>query len=171
VIYFTGAVRGGDQKMEKKSGIVGFTGTFRESIAEVKAGSKVVFTGSVAVCTPFIELLAYTVRDLGFEMIYVPKADAREARKIREIANVGFSVVDEKADPKNPAVLVVLGGLAMPKFGVPPDEVNRLISELAGKKRPKIIGVCFMNIFERAGWEEKVKFDTVMDTTLETVVK
>ena len=157
--------------MEKKSGIVGFTGTFREAIADLKAGSKVVFTGSVAVCTPFIELLAYTVRDLGFEMIYVPKAEAREARKIREIANVGFSVVDEKADPKNPAAIVVLGGLAMPKFGVPPDEVNRLIAEVAGKTRPKIIGVCFMDMFARAGWLEKVKFDTMMDTTLETVVK
>jgi hypothetical protein len=157
--------------MEKKSGIVGFTGTFRESIADVKAGSKVVFTGSVAVCTPFIELLAYTVRDLGFEMIYVPKAEAREARKIREIANIGFSVIDEKADPKNPAAIVVLGGLAMPKFGVPPEAVNRLIAEVAGKTRPKIIGVCFMDMFERAGWGEKVKFDTLMDTTLETVVK
>lgn len=157
--------------MEKKSGIVGFTGTFRESIADVKAGSKVVFTGSVAVCTPFVELLAYTVRDLGFELIYVPKADAREARKIREIANIGFSVVNEKADPQNPAALVVLGGLAMPKFGVPPEAVNQLITELTGEKRPKIVGVCFMDIFARAGWTEKVKFDTVLDTTLETVVK
>jgi hypothetical protein len=157
--------------MEKKSGIVGFTGTFRESIADVKAGSKVVFTGSVAVCTPFIELLAYTVRDMGFEMLYVPRADAKEARKIKERANIGFSVVDEKADPKNPDVVVVLGGLAMPKFGVPPEDVNRMIKEIAGVKKPRVIGVCFMDMFERAGWEEKVKFDTVIDTTLETVVK
>lgn len=42
-----------------------------------------VFTGSVAVCMPFIELLAYTVRDRGFEMLYVPRADAKEARKIK----------------------------------------------------------------------------------------
>jgi hypothetical protein len=157
--------------MEKKSGIVGFTGTFRERIADIKAGSKVVFTGSVAVCTPFIELLAYTVRDLGFEMLYVPRADAKEARKIREMANIGFSVVDEKADPKNPDVVVVLGGLAMPKFGVPPENVNRLIKEIAGVKKPRVIGVCFMDMFERAGWGGKVKFDTLIDTTLETVVK
>ncbi|MDI6886272.1 MAG: DUF2124 family protein [archaeon] len=157
--------------MEKKSGIVGFTGTFRESIADIKEGSKVVFTGSVAVCTPFIELLAYTVRDKGFDMFYVPRADAKEARKIKEIENIGFSVVDEKGDPKNPDAVVVLGGLAMPKFGVPPEDVNRLIEDIAGEKKPKIIGVCFMDMFERAGWEEKVKFDTVIDTTLETVVK
>jgi len=157
--------------MEKKSGIVGFTGTFRESIADVKEGSKVVFTGSVAVCTPFIELLAYTVRDRGFDMLYVPRADAKEARKIKEIENIGYSVVDEKGNPQNPDAVVVLGGLAMPKFGCPPEDVTRLIESISGEKKPKVIGICFMNIFERAGWDKKVNFDTVTDTTMETVVK
>jgi hypothetical protein len=157
--------------MEKRSGIVGFTGTFRESMEEIKEGSKVVFTGSVAVCTPFIELLAYTVRDRGFEMLYVPRADAKEARKIKEIENIGYSVVDEKGNPDNPDVVVVLGGLAMPKFGCPPEDVIRMIEDISGEKKPKIIGVGFMNIFEREGWDKKIKFDTLMDTTMEVVVK
>ena len=55
---------------EKKTGIVGFTASFREVMADVPSGSKVVFAGSVAVCTPFIELLAYTVRDKNYEMLY-----------------------------------------------------------------------------------------------------
>lgn len=59
----------------------------------------------------------------------------------------------------------------MPKFGCQPEDVNRMIEEIGGGKKPKIIGVCFMNIFERAGWEGKVSFDIVIDTTLETVVK
>jgi hypothetical protein len=159
-------------KMEKKSGIVGFTGTFREQIGAVKAGAKVVFTGSVAVCTPFIELLAYTVRDKGFEMIYVPVADAKEARKITEVPNVGFSVLDEHADPDAPDVVVVLGGLAMPKFGCAPEAVTKMIAELSrGGAKPTIIGVSFMNIFERAGWEKQIPFDIVIDTTMESVVK
>ncbi len=157
--------------MEKKSGIVGFTGTFRESIEDLKEGSKVVFTGSVAVCTPFAELLAYTVRDKGFDMVYVPRADAEEARQIKEMKNIGYSVVDEKADPRDPDAIVVLGGLAMPKFGVEPEAVNHLIEAISGEKKPKIIGICFMNIFERAGWEKKVHFDILTDTTMETVVK
>ncbi|HDN67982.1 hypothetical protein B6V00_03940 [ANME-1 cluster archaeon ex4572_4] len=159
--------------MEKKRGIVGFTGTFRECVADVSEGSKVVFTGSVAVCTPFIELLAYTVRDRGFEMLYVPRADATEARKIKEIANVGYSVVDEKGDPKGADAVVVLGGLAMPKFGCEPEKVVRLIEELSGEKeqKPKIVGVGFMNIFENAGWVRKIHFDTLMDTTMESEVK
>jgi hypothetical protein len=157
--------------MEKKSGIVGFTGTFREQIGAVEAGAKVVFTGSVAVCTPFIELLAYTVRDKGFEMSYVPLADAKEARKIAEVPNVGFSVLDVPADPDAPDVVVVLGGLAMPKFGCAPEAVTAMIAELAGDAKPKIIGVSFMNIFERAGWNKQIPFDVVIDTTMESVVK
>jgi len=157
--------------MEKRSGIVGFTGTFRENIADVKEGSKVVFTGSVAVCAPFIELLAYTVRDRGFDMLYVPRADAKEARKIKEIENIGYSVVDEKGNQENPDVIVVLGGLAMPKFGCPPEDVIHMIEDISGDKKPKIIGVGFMNIFEREGWDKKINFDTLIDTTMEVVVK
>jgi len=172
---------------EKKTGIVGFTASFREVMADVPPGSKVVFAGSVAVCTPFIELLAYTVRDKNYEMLYVPRAEASEARKIREVKNIGFCVVDEKGDPSNPAAIVILGGLAMPKFGVPPENVLNMIKEISGydasaekeakeeaeaeKGRPKIIGVCFMNIFERANWLSKIKFDVLTDTTMETVVK
>ncbi len=156
------------EEMSERNGIVDFTGAFRNSIADLNYGSKVVFTGSVAVCTPFIELLAYTVRDRGFKMLYVPRADANEARRIKEVEHIGYSVVDEKADPKNPDAIVVLGGLAMPKFGCEPEDVTRLIEKLSGEKKPKVIGVGFMNIFERAGWDKKLKFDTLID---EAVVK
>ncbi len=159
----TNAMPGG--KKEKRDGIVNFTGTFRNSVADIKEGSKLVFTGSVSVCTPFIELLAYSVRDRGFDMLYVPGADANEARKIKKIENIGYSVVDEKGDPMDPDVVVVLGGLAMPKFGCSPDDVIRLIEDISGRKKPKIIGINFMNAFERAEWDKKINFDTVMDET------
>ena len=42
--------------MDKKTGIVGLTGSFGEAVADLPEGSKVVFTGSAALCTPFIEL-------------------------------------------------------------------------------------------------------------------
>jgi hypothetical protein len=157
--------------MEKKSGIVGLTGSFRESIKDIENNSKVVFTGSVAVCTPFIELLSYTVRDKNFDMVYVPTAKIKDAKQIKLQPNIGFSVVDEPDDPMNPDVVVILGGLAMPKFGCAPEEVVDMIQELSGERKPRIIGVCFMNIFEKTGWEKKIPFDTLIDTTLETVVK
>lgn len=154
-----------------KQGIVGFTGSFRESVSDIKNESKIVFVGSVAVCTPFIELLSYSVRDKNYNLIYVPKSDISNAKTVKMRQNIGFSVMDEKANPQNPEAIVVLGGLAMPKFGCAPEDVLKLIEDVSGEQKPKIIGVCFMNIFENAGWAKKIPFDVLIDTTLETVVK
>ena len=165
----TSAIAG--EEMRERNGVVDFTGTFKNSIVDLKEGSKMVFTGAAAVCTPFAELLAYAIRDRDFEMLYIPSANAEEARKIKGIENIGYSVVDEKADPKNPDAIVVLGGLAMPKFGCEPEEVIQMIEVLSGVKKPKIIGVCFMDLFERAGWDKKLNFDTLVGTTKEGGVK
>jgi hypothetical protein len=157
--------------MENKSGIIGFTGAFRESLKEIDYGSKVVFTGSIDVCTPFIELLSYSIRDKNFQMVYVPKTDLENTKKIEEQDNIGYSVVDVQDDPKRPDAVVVMGGLAMPKFGCSPEEVLDMIDEISGEDKPKLIGVCFMNIFERAGWTKKIPFDVLIDTNMETVVQ
>lgn len=157
--------------MEKKSGIVGFTGAFRDSVKEIQNGSKIVFTGSVAVCTPFIELLCYTIRDKDFQMVYVPKADLKKSKKIDEQQDIGFSVLNVKGDPKKPEVVVVMGGLAMPKFGCTPEDVSIMINEISGEQKPKIVGVCFMNIFEKTGWTKEIPFDVLIDTNMETIVK
>jgi hypothetical protein len=157
--------------MEKKSGIVGFTGAFRDSVKEIQNGSKIVFTGSVAVCTPFIELLCYTIRDKDFQMVYVPKADLKKSKKIDEQQDIGFSVLNVKGDPKKPEVVVVMGGLAMPKFGCSPEDVSMMINEISGEQKPKIVGVCFMSIFEKTGWTKEIPFDVLIDTNMETIVK
>ena len=157
--------------MEKKSGIIGFTGAFRDSVKEINKGSKIVFTGSVAVCTPFIELLSYTIRDKDFQMVYVPKADLKKAKRINEQQNIGFSVLNIQGDPKRPYVVVIMGGLAMPKFGCTPEDVLKMMDEISVEQKPKIIGVCFMNIFERTGWTKKISFDVLIDTNMETIVK
>ncbi len=140
--------------MDKKNGIIGLTGSFRESVNDIKNESKIVFTGSVAVCTPFIELLSYSIRDKNHDLVYVPRAEKENAKIIKMQPGIGFSVMDEQADPQNPDVIVVMGGLAMPKFGCEPEDVLKMIDDISGDKKPKIIGVCFMGIFERAGWSK-----------------
>ena len=157
--------------MEKRPGISGLTGAFRESVAQIAEGSKIVFTGSVAVCPPFAELLAYAVREKKFDLVYVPKADPRQARKIKWIEGVGYAVSEEGGDPRGASALIVLGGLAMPKFGCSIKEINAMISLLGEAQQPKVVGVCFMDIFQRSGWEGKVGFDTVINATMETEVK
>ncbi len=46
-----------------------------------------------------------------------------------------------------------------------------MIDEISVEQKPKIIGVCFMNIFERTGWTKKISFDVLIDTNMETIVK
>ena len=55
--------------------------------------------------------------------------------------NIGYSVVDVQGDPINPNVVVVMGGLAMPKFGCSPEDVSKMIDEISVDYKPKIIGV------------------------------
>ncbi|HUV79314.1 MAG TPA: DUF2124 family protein, partial [Candidatus Bathyarchaeia archaeon] len=43
------------------------------------------------------------------------------------------------------------------------EDVNLMIEDIAGGKKPKIIGVCFMNMLERAGWDKKIAFDARID--------
>ncbi|ADZ09486.1 Uncharacterized conserved protein UCP004962 [Methanobacterium lacus] len=156
--------------MEKKTGIVGFTGAFRDNLNGISDGSKIVFTGSAAVCTPFIELLSYAIRDKNHELIFVPNADLKQTKMLKMENNLGYNAVDIKANPSNPDVVVVMGGLAMPKFGCSPDDVLNMVKEISNDHNPKIIGVCFMSIFERSGWINSIPFDVIIDTKMETTI-
>jgi len=156
--------------MDKKTGIVGFTGAFRDNLKEVADGSKIVFTGSAAVCSPFIELLSYAIRDKNHELIFVPNADLKQTKKLQMENNLGYTVSNSKADPSNPDVVVVMGGLAMPKFGCSPEDVLDMVKEISNGNNPKLVGVCFMSIFQTSGWTKNIPFDVVIDTQMETTV-
>lgn len=135
--------------MEKHRVIIALTQAFREAVSELKDGSKIVFVGSPYVCTPFVELLAYAVRDKKFEMLFIPKANESEARKLSELGGFCYFIKDEKADPFNPDAIVFLGGLAMPKFGCSIEEVSQMIERICKEAKPIILGVCFMSIFKK----------------------
>jgi len=122
------------------------------------------------VCTPFALLLAYAVRDKGFSFVYVPRAEAAEARRMEWMEGVGYTVLDEREGVEDVDVLVILGGLAMPKFGCDPVKVQELLGSISEKGRPRIVGVCFMGIFQRSGWDKILAFDVVLDAELQTAV-
>lgn len=148
----------------RKAGIPGLTGLFRESVTDVPDGSRVVFTGSVGGCSPIAELLALAVRKRDFELSFVPMAELSEARPMRWVDGVGFTVRDERIELRQADVLVVLGGLAMPKLGRPVEEVGSLHRQLGS---PRLIGVGFMGVLDRNGWTERLPFDTVIDGHLD----
>lgn len=145
-------------------GINGQIVTFKNEIGDAQ---KITFVGSPGVCTPFAELLAYAIRDK--ESHFIPLVDMGDCHQF-ESKSYGMVLKDEVSNPYGSDVVVLLGGLSMPKYDLDPEDVNVLINEIIGKDG-KIIGVCFMDMFTKAGWLDKVSFDCVIDGTLTGVVK
>ncbi|MBE6492734.1 DUF2124 domain-containing protein [Methanobrevibacter sp. UBA188] len=145
-------------------GLNGQLVTFKKEVGDAQ---KITFVGSPGVCTPFAEFLAYSVRDK--ETCFIPLLDIDECH---EFENKSYAMVlkDELYDPHNSDVVVLLGGLSMPKYDVDTNELMVLVNEIL-KDDGKLMGVCFMNMFEKAGWLEKIDFDCVVDGTLVGVVK
>ena len=134
---------------------------------EVGDAQKITFVGSPGVCTPFAELLAYTVRDR--ETYFIPLLDVDDCHRFEE-KPYAMVLSDEVSDPRDSDVVVLLGGLSMPKYDVDTEDAKALVENIL-KDDGLLIGVCFMDMFAKAGWLDKIDFDCVIDGTLTGVVK
>ncbi len=139
---------------------------FRKIVSELEMRS-LVFIGCPSLCLPFAELLAFSVKDAGFNMCFIPNVSKDMARSLEYDEGYGFQLRDTVSLEKFGAV-IILGGLAMPDSPVKVEDVNKLISELVDGKG-KVIGVCFMEIFGRMGWDKKLNFDYIIDTVIDPV--
>ena len=145
-------------------GINGQIVTFKKEVGDAE---KITFVGSPGVCTPFAELLAYAVRDK--ETHFIPLLDAADCHQF-EAKSYAMVLKDEVSDPKESDVVVLLGGLSMPKYDVDTEDAKALVADIL-KEDGQLIGVCFMDMFSKAGWLEKIDFDCVIEGTLTGVVK
>ena len=146
--------------VEKNPALGGILNPFRKLVKDSK---KITFIGSPGFCLPFAGLMAYVIVKEKKDLVFVPNLDYKRARKI--VATPEGMQLSEEVDPKADTV-VVLGGLAMPKIGVDVDEMSKLIDKITDGNGLKI-GVCFMDIFERAGWLKKIDFDYVINSNIE----
>ena len=133
-------------------GLNGQLATFKKEVGDVE---KITFIGSPGVCTPFAEFMAYAVRDK--ETHFIPLLNIDDCHQF-ELKSYAMVLNDEVSNPKDSDVVVLLGGLAMPKYDVDTDVLNALIDDIL-KEDGRIIGVCYMDMFCKAGWPEKVNFD------------
>ncbi|WP_405266108.1 DUF2124 family protein [Methanobrevibacter sp.] len=145
-------------------GINGHLVSFKNEVGDAQ---KITFVGSPGVCTPFAELLAYTVRDR--ETYFIPLLDVDDCHRFEE-KPYAMVLSDEVSDPRGSDVVVLLGGLSMPKYDVDTEDAKALVSDIL-KEDGLLIGVCFMDMFAKAGWLDKIDFDCVIDGTLTGVVK
>ncbi len=140
-------------------GVGGILNSFKSI---VEGAEKITFVGTPGFCTPFAELLSFVVRDR--KLAFVSNMDFGKARSILmtpEGMQLG-ELTDAHAD-----VVVLLGGLAMPKMGTSPEkaiEISRKVLENSGKK--KVIGVCFQSMFTQQKWDEIISFDYIINSDL-----
>ena len=153
---------------EISKSVPGILRPFKAFVQEMglKEGDQIVYFGCVGTCTPFVELNAVAVRGLHVEQVFVPLLDEAKAKKIQFVEDVGMQVSGGPATLR-PKLLVFMGGLAMPLMPVTKEQVQDL-----ARKYPdaKVAGVCFMSMFEKAGWLDTVDFDLLIDATLDPVV-
>jgi len=157
------------KKISEGSGIPFQLRSFRSVVKGIKEfdASSVVFAGSKYVCLPFAELHGYAIRDIK-RQYFIPEVDVGSGvRLVRTSIGFQCAELDDKDELYHPDVLTLLGGLALPDSGVSHEDVNELIREL----KPKyVLGLSFMGVFEKAGWHEKVDFDSVIDGQMSSVV-
>lgn len=140
-------------------GVGGILNSFRSLVEGAK---KITFVGTPGFCTPFAELLGFVVRDR--ELAFVSSLDFEKARSIfmdYEGMQLG-ELTDAHSD-----VVVLLGGLSMPKIGISPEKAKEVAAEiLEGSEKGRIIGVCFQSAFTQQKWDEVINFDYIINSDL-----
>lgn len=133
----------------------------------LQRGGKIAFMGSTGTCVPFIELFAYAIRNDPLELVLVPDAVPGDARSIWNIPGIGMQA-GGAADAYGADCVVVLGGLSMPGSKVDAAGTAERIRAIL-KPGGRVMGVCFMGMFEKAGWYGKVPFDVVIDADIDPI--
>jgi hypothetical protein len=154
-------------KKEVFHGVPGILRPFKEFIESkgLKKGDQIVYYGVPGTCTPFVELLGFALRSLELEQVFVPFVDETKAKKIVHIDNVGMQA-NAPAPALMPKAIIIMGGLSMSNVPVKAEQVKAVIGKHDGAA---VIGVCFMHMFEKAGWLDTVLFDCLIDANIDPV--
>jgi hypothetical protein len=148
-------------------GVPGILRPFKEFVEAkgVKKDDQIVFYGVPGTCTPFAELLGFAIRSLDLEQVFVPYVDESKAKKISLVDDVGMQARISPITLK-PKAIVIMGGLSMPNVPVKAQQVKTVIGRHPGAL---VIGVCFMHMFEKAGWLDVISFDCLIDANIDPV--
>ena len=148
-------------------GVPGILRPFKEYLEKhgfVK-GDQIVYYGVPGTCTPFIELLAFAVRGLRLEQVFVPYFKEEKAKKIEFVEEIGMQVSHDTVT-LHPKALIIMGDLAMPNVPVTITDARIVIT-----RHPEAVtlGICFMHMFEKAGWRKEIKYDLLIDASIDPV--
>jgi len=132
----------------------------------LEKGDQVVYYGCVGTCTPFVELLAVGIRGLHLtRRSLFPLLDESKARTITDVPDVGMQASGAHAIV-SPKVIVIMGGLSMPMMPTTKEMVRDLT---LSHPEAKVAGICFQDMFARAGWIGVVPFDFTINAMIEPI--
>ena len=155
------------KQKEVFQGVPGILRPFKEYIEKkgLSAGDQIVYYGCPGTCMPFVELLGFAVRAMNLQQVFVPFLDESKAQKLLLDPDIGMQA-GGRVKIGRPKAVVVMGGLSMPNVPVTMEQVKSAV-----EKHPDalLIGICFMNMFEKAGWLKAMEFDLLIDATISPV--
>ncbi len=131
----------------------------------LSAGDQIVYYGVPGTCTPFVELLGFAVRGMNLEQVFVPHVDEAKAQKLHLVQNIGMQAAGTVKIGR-PKAVVLMGGLSMPNVPVTMEQVKAAVEN---HPDALLIGICFMNMFEKAGWLKAMEFDLLIDAMISPV--
>lgn len=144
-------------------GVGGILNSFRSLVEDAQ---KITFVGTPGFCTPFAELLGFVVRNK--ELAFISSQDFEKARSI--FMDYGGMQLGELTDA-HADVVVLLGGLSMPKIGIDPEKAKEVSKKvIEGSKNGKIIGVCFQSAFITQKWDKIIDFDYIINSDISVKV-
>jgi hypothetical protein len=155
------------KQKEVFQGVPGMLRPFKEYLEKkgLSAGDQIVYYGCPGTCTPFVELLGFSVRRLNLEQVFVPYVDESKAQKLKLDPDIGMQA-GGTVKVGRPKAVVVMGGLSMPNVPVTLEQVKSAVEKYHDAL---IVGICFMNMFEKAGWLKSMEFDLLIDATINPV--
>jgi hypothetical protein len=95
-------------------------------------------------------------------------ANEKDCRELHWNEGTGYSISPIGKEIAGADIIVVLGGLAMPKFGCPVEAIQQFIEKVSKPGTTKVIGVGFMDILRSSGWHLQIDFDSILNSTMET---
>jgi hypothetical protein len=155
------------KQKEVFQGVPGMLRPFKEYIEKkgLSSGDQIVYFGCPGTCTPFVELLGFAVRSMNLEQVFVPYVDESKAQKLKLAPDIGMQAGGTVTIDR-PKAVVIMGGLSMPNVPVTMEQVKSAVDNYPDAL---LIGICFMNMFEKAGWLRVMEFDLLIDATISPV--
>ncbi|MDI9643964.1 MAG: DUF2124 family protein [Candidatus Verstraetearchaeota archaeon] len=144
-------------------GLVGLSRCFRDAVHSTRKEGRILFVGTPFTCLPFAEFLCYGIRDLALKPFFMPGNQADKIREIVKMEGYGYQLGAHSKE-SHYDIVVLLGGLGMPKYGLPPAMLQEVLSSISDKEN--IIAVCFQGTLKSIDWTGTFRFKFLINSDL-----